>query len=50
MQIAGIVPLVAPAEGGHIDEQGRELLTVLRALAISATTAFSQVGPCLFTS
>jgi hypothetical protein len=49
VQIADIVAFVAPAEGAHIDEQGRELLTVLRALGLPATTASIQVGPCLST-
>lgn len=35
---------VSPAEGAHIDEQGRELLTVLRSLGLPAITGFIQVG------
>jgi hypothetical protein len=47
MQIADIV-ILALVQGAHTNEQGRKLPMVLRALGVSATTAFIQVGPCLF--
>jgi uncharacterized membrane protein len=42
-----IVMFVAPAQGAHIDEQGRELFTVLKVLGLPATAALIQVGFCL---